>query len=250
MASRKEQKEQARRERLAAEQAAAAAGARRRRLQLSGGVLAAVVVGIVVAVAVASSGAKSSTSGSGPQARLSTTSAKTLGKLRPAASEGQVGAEGIPVPPGTALAPAGSAGNGSTVDSIQCNNSEQTLFHIHAHVAIFVDGAARQIPQGVGIVTSAGCLYWLHTHQPDGIVHIESPVQRNFTLGNFFDVWGQALGPDQVGPARGKVTAFYNGALYSGDPRHIPLNDHAQIQLDVGTPLIAPETVSFSGTGL
>ena len=29
---------------------------------------------------------------------------------------------------------------------------------------------------------------WLHTHAADGIVHIESPVDRTYTLGNFFDV--------------------------------------------------------------
>jgi hypothetical protein len=136
------------------------------------------------------------------------------------------------------------------VDGIQCNSTEQTLFHIHVHVTIFLNGVPRQIPEGVGIVQSAGCLYWTHTHAPDGIVHIESPVHRTFTLGNFFDIWRQPLGPDQVGPARGPVTAFYNGALYRGDPRNIPLNRYAQIQLDIGAPLIAPEKISFAGTGL
>jgi hypothetical protein len=46
------------------------------------------------------------------------------------------------------------------------------------------------------------------------------------------------------------VTAFYDGALYTGNPRDIPLGKYKQIQLDVGTPLIAPEKISFAGTGL
>lgn len=248
MASRKEQKERARQERLAAEQAAAAQASRRRRLQLGGGVGVAIVVGVVVAIVAASSGGTSGkSSGSGSSPKLVTTPATSLGNLKPAPSPGPLGQEGVPVPPGTALAPPFSTGQ--TVDGIQCNSSEQTLFHIHAHLTIFVNGVARQVPQDVGFDDNT-CLHWLHTHAPDGIIHIESPVTRTFTLGNFFDVWHQPLGPNQAGPAHGHVTAFYNGAVYRGNPQDIPLTDHAQIQLDVGTPLIAPEKISFAGTGL
>jgi hypothetical protein len=244
MASRKEQKERARQQRLAAERAAAAAASRRRRLQLGGGVGVAIVVGVVVAIVAATSGGSS---GSGSSAKLVTTSTASLGHLQPAPSPGPVGPEGVPIPPAPALAP--PASTGQPVDGIQCNTTEQLLFHIHSHLTIFVDGAARQVPQGVGFDDNT-CLHWLHTHAPDGIIHIESPEHRTFTLGNFFDVWGQQLGPNRVGPATGKVTAFYNGAVYRGDPRNIPLNAHAQIQLDVGTPLISPEKISFAGTGL
>ncbi len=123
---------------------------------------------------------------------------------------------------------------------------------------MFVDGAARQIPYGIGItnpqlqsspqglfVGGGTCFYWLHTHAADGIIHIESPVQRTYTLGDFFDIWGQPLSATQVGPERGRVTAIYDGRLYLGDPRNIPLQAHAQIQLEVGRPLIAPVTISF-----
>jgi hypothetical protein len=48
-----------------------------------------------------------------------------------------------------------------------------------------------------------------------------------------------------VGPATGHVTAIYNGKLYQGNPRGIPLNAHAQIQLEVSKPLIAPETITW-----
>ena len=97
---------------------------------------------------------------------------------------------------------------------------------------------------------SGSCFYSLHTHAADGIIHIESPVQRAYTLSDFVDIWGGPLGPGQVGPVHGKVSAFYNGALYQDNPRNIPLGRYTQIQLDVGSPLIAPEKVSFAGTGL
>jgi hypothetical protein len=41
------------------------------------------------------------------------------------------------------------------------------------------------------------------------------------------------------------VVALYNGQVYQGNPRDIPLNAHAQIQLMVGTPLIAPEQITW-----
>jgi hypothetical protein len=182
----------------------------------------------------------------------------TLGTLQPAPAAGATGPEGVPVPSGAPLTSTTTAASGQAVDGISCGTSEQTLFHIHAHVTVIVNGTARQIPYGIGIpaavttstqvgpyVGSGKCFYWLHTHAGDGIIHIESPVHRTFTLGNFFDEWGQPLGPDQVGPASGHVTAIDNGKVYRGNPRDIPLTAHAQIQLEVGTPLVAPESISF-----
>jgi hypothetical protein len=56
---------------------------------------------------------------------------------------------------------------------------------------------------------------------------------------------GQPLGPDRAGPARGHVTAIYNGHAYQGNPRDVPLTAHAQIQLEVGRPLIAPASITW-----
>jgi hypothetical protein len=37
--------------------------------------------------------------------------------------------------------------------------------------------------------------YPVHTISTSGIVYVESRVVRNYTLGDFFEVWGQSLGP-------------------------------------------------------
>jgi hypothetical protein len=182
----------------------------------------------------------------------------TLGTLKPAPSPGATGPEGVPIPGAAPLVGTATAVTGQAVDGIGCSTGEQTLFHIHAHLTIFVNGSPRQVPAGIGIpgaqaqntpsgpfVDSGNCFYWLHTHAADGIIHTESPVQRGYTLGDFFDEWGQPLGPDRVGPAQGKVTAIYNGQVYRGDPRDVPLTAHAQIQLEVGTPLVAPESIAW-----
>ena len=182
----------------------------------------------------------------------------SLEKLSPPGPAGPPGPEGVPVPNGPQLSGGESAHAGAPVDGIRCQASEEVLFHIHAHLMVFVGGAARRIPFGVGIpaagtsptpagpfVGAGSCFYWLHTHAADGIIHIESPVQRTYTLGDFFDVWGQKLGPTEVGPATGPVVAFYDGRWFRGNPRDIPLSKHAEIQLDVGRPLIAPVAISF-----
>ena len=230
---------------------------RRRRFWLIGAGAAIVVIAAVVGITLAvSAGSPKAAGVAAPKLNLAPLS--TLGTLKPAPSPGPLGPEGVPVPTGPALASTATAATGQPVDGISCETSEQTLFHIHAHLTIFVNGSARQVPAAIGIpgaqaqataqgpfIASGTCFYWLHTHAADGVIHIESPVQRTYTLGNFFDVWGQPLGTDRVGPAAGHVVALYNGQVYQGNPRDIPLNAHAQIQLMVDTPLIAPEQITF-----
>ncbi|HEY2443158.1 MAG TPA: hypothetical protein VGI31_08495 [Streptosporangiaceae bacterium] len=232
---------------------------RRRRNWLAGAaavvVVAAAAVGITLA-ATAGNSPGSTASGGTPHLKLASLS--SLGTLTPAPAAGPLGPEGVPIPNAAPLTGTATKTQGQTVDGISCQTNEQTIFHIHAHLTIFVNGSARQVPAGIGIpgaraqqtaqgpfISSGTCFYWLHTHAADGIIHIESPVHRTYTLGEFFNEWGQPLGPDQVGPARGHVTAIYNGQLYQGNPSDIPLAKHAQIQLEVGTPLVAPISITW-----
>lgn len=174
-----------------------------------------------------------------------------------------IGPEGIPEEQGPELAPASSTVPATTVDGIQCAPVEQLAYHIHVHLQVYVDGQPRQLPPAIGLIdpiseqTPNGpfygaqkCYYWLHTHAGDGIIHIESPTARTYTLGQFFDEWCQPLSATRVGPVTGAVTSFVNGARWSPSPRTIPLTPHAVIQLDVGTPVVAFNNVSFAGTGL
>jgi hypothetical protein len=148
---------------------------------------------------------------------------------------------------------------GETVNGVQSNDNEQVLFHVHAHLAIYVNGKQKLLPYGVGIVppyqlqttadgpfvVGGSKFYWLHTHDETGIIHIESPVQRTFTLGDFFAEWRQPLSATQVGPNKGKVTAYLNGKPFTGDPTSLPLNAHGVLQLDVGT-VVPPKPYTFA----
>ena len=238
--SRESRRQRLERERRAQQQ-------RKRRIRV-----AAIAVGVTLGV-----------SGGSPATPAGYAPLSSLGALKPAPAAGPLGPEAVPIPGAPALASVATAATGSPVDGISCQTSEQTLFHIHAHLTIFVNGAARQVPAAIGIpgavaqqtqtgpfIGSGTCFYWLHTHAADGIVHIESPVQRTYTLVQFFDEWGQPLGPDVVGPAHGHVTVLVNGKVFTGNPRDVPLTDHTQIQLEVGTPLVAPESISWASTGL
>ena len=167
------------------------------------------------------------------------------------------GPEGPPIERGPDLAPPSAPAPGTSVDGIQCGSTEQLVFHIHARLTIFVGGRSVRVPAGIGIadpraessprgafVVSGACFAWLHTHAADGIIHMESPIQRTFTLGNFFDVWKQPLNATRVGPARGSVVAFVNGKRWRGNPGSIPLHAHTQVQLDVGRPLVSAVHIS------
>jgi hypothetical protein len=175
------------------------------------------------------------------------------------ASKAALGPEGIAIEPGSVLASASSAASGQTVDGIKCESTEQVAYHIHAHLAVFVNGQSRPIPLGIGVVSpqvsdgfaqASKCYYWLHTHVQDGVIHIESPTKQTYTLGQFFDEWHQPLTATQVAGAKGTVTAYLNGRKVTGDPGSIHLSSHAIVQLDVGTPVVPPRTVDWSTSSL
>ena len=61
--------------------------------------------------------------------------------------------------------------------------SEGQVEHIHAHLDVVVDGHPVQVPAGIGIDPVHRAISPLHTHDTSGVIHIESPVQRQFRLG-------------------------------------------------------------------
>jgi hypothetical protein len=87
-------------------------------------------------------------------------------------------------------------------------------FHIHAMLHIYKDGLIIPIPAEIGIDTSKHVETSLHTHDVTGVIHMEAPHKFPFTLGDFFKVWGVALGPEQVGNLHG----------YGGDHLHFYVN--------------------------
>ena len=136
---------------------------------------------------------------------------------------------------------AGSNASAQTIDGIQCNAVEQLVFHNHAHLDIFIDGQPYTVPSQVGIVPGK-CIYWLHTHDDSGIIHIESPVTRNFTLGQFFDIWKKQFSNvqifDKTANATNVMAVYLNGNKINREAnyRDINIQEHDQIAIVFGRP--------------
>jgi hypothetical protein len=140
------------------------------------------------------------------------------------------------------------------IDGIHCNSMEQAVFHVHAHLNILDAGNLVRVPAGVGIKPAQGCLYWLHTHDASGVIHVEAPVKRSLTLGNFFDIWGKPLSPERVTNVRvhagQSMRVYVNNRLYYGNPRAIPLRAHTNITIEIGPPFEPPQLFPFNEFGL
>lgn len=139
---------------------------------------------------------------------------------------------------------------GLAIDGIRCDASEGAVEHIHSHLQLFDRGRLAGVPGQVGIPQGAGCLYWVHTHSDDGIIHIESPVIRTFTLGQFFDIWDTTLSRTQAGGIRARhgqtLRVTVNGRRWTGDPRSIPLRDREEIVIQNGPPFTTGHPADWS----
>jgi hypothetical protein len=131
--------------------------------------------------------------------------------------------------------------------AVPCEPQERLDYHIHAHLAIFIEGAAVTVPPSVGITLA--CVHWLHTHDSSGVLHVEAPASVSFTLGDFFRVWGQPLSSTQLldrrADAAHTVRAWLDGQPFAGDPGAVPLHQHAVIVVQYGPPFVAPPAYVF-----
>jgi hypothetical protein len=152
---------------------------------------------------------------------------------------------------------------GSSINGIQCQSLRQRAYQLNSHLQVYVDGRPKALPGGIGMVqpslsqtqagpvfTSSTCYYWLYTVTQDGVIQVGSPVPRNYTLGEFFKIWGQPLSRNAVATATGRVTAIVDGKRWRGDPRAIPLVEHEAIELAVGRPVPRFHTVDWSSSDL
>jgi hypothetical protein len=136
-----------------------------------------------------------------------------------------------------------SSTNAPVINDIRCDIMEHFNIHIHSHLDIFINGEAYLIPSNIGIIPNQ-CIYWLHTHDDTGVIHIESPEERIFTLGEFFDIWGEefsnsgifdSIVEESIGNS---LEVFVNGKQVTAetDFRQIPINEHDEIAIIYGKP--------------
>jgi hypothetical protein len=129
--------------------------------------------------------------------------------------------------------------------------AEGQVVHIHQHLDLFVDGKPVKVADDIGIDPQGGFISPLHTHlQTEGVIHVESPTQERFSLGQFFAVWGVRLDAKCLGgecAGQGKVLrAWVNGKPVAGDPTRIVLDAHQEIVIAYGKPAQMPDPVPSS----
>ena len=118
--------------------------------------------------------------------------------------------------------------------------AEGTTEHIHVHLDVLVDGHAVSVPAGIGIDAKNRRISPLHTHDDSGVIHIESPVKREFSLGEFFSQWQVSLSENNIGALRvgngQTLGVFVNGAPRQGNPAAITSAPHDEIAVVYGAP--------------
>jgi hypothetical protein len=106
--------------------------------------------------------------------------------------------------------------------ALQLPAPSDTIYHVHAQLKVFANGKEMTVPQNVGIAPNF--LSSLHTHDAQGIIHMEAVEPYPFTLGQFFTVWGVKFTQTQLGSyttANGLVLETYvNGEKVPNGPRY------------------------------
>lgn len=136
---------------------------------------------------------------------------------------------------------------------------EYVDYHVHAHLDVFVNGAPVVIPGGVGIEISdpaveqfgtevggipeegceQACISPLHTHDVDGVIHVEAPSVAEFTLGQLFEEIAVRLDASCVGDyctPETPIAVYVDGQPVSGNPADIVFGDLQEIAIVIGTP--------------
>jgi len=128
--------------------------------------------------------------------------------------------------------------------------AEGTTMHEHADVEIFVHGSKEPVPTDIGIDTSKGTIQSIHTHDDTGLVHLESSQSREFTLGEFFGVWGVRFTPSCLGAycneGNNRLQVFVDGEEVDGSLQDVQLDDQTVIVVTYGTPTELPDPIPSS----
>jgi hypothetical protein len=205
--------------------------------------------------------------GSGDESGGAAGSAATQTTATAAADGPQLAAEAQPIaslPGALKSGPPWSANNGASLQlrlraiGLEPLREEGQVVHTHQHLDLFVDGEQVTVPAQIGIDSGGGFISDLHTHDASGIVHIESPTQRDFTLGEFFAIWGLPLSADCIGSLCEKgskqLHAWVDGDEVTADPARIVLAEHQVIVIAYGTkaqqPDPVPESYDFASAGV
>ncbi len=127
---------------------------------------------------------------------------------------------------------------------------EGSAVHTHQHLTIYIDGQIINIPENIGVGPDNRFIAQIHTHDKEGIIHVESPTVEKFYLGQFFDVWGIRLDEKCLGnfceDAQNQFEVYSNGEKIEGNPRELELTSRQQITMVYGSESDKPSKIPSS----
>ena len=123
------------------------------------------------------------------------------------------------------------AGYGEPVGAVSCDfGGHDAAYHIHSQLTIYLpDGTSADVPADIGVKSS--CMYWLHTHDTTGQLHVEAPDETLATLADFLEIWRRTTNPtipDAVAAGLAEIRVM--GELVS-DPASIELTEGRGIEI-------------------
>ena len=108
--------------------------------------------------------------------------------------------------------------------------------HYHPRLQVILRGKEVQVPANIGVDPATGAMSALHTHEPDGTIHIEADTKGQvFTLGQLFTEWGVPLTSTRIGDVETgqgqQVKLTSNGTPVTGKPGDLRLQPDQKIVL-------------------
>jgi hypothetical protein len=144
--------------------------------------------------------------------------------------------------------------NGPSVEGIGCDQGMPAGgYHIHAHLTVLEAGKSFPIGQDSGHYYAKDCLFWLHAHDPSGLIHFESPQVEHPPLSAWLGVLARTNpgGAPNITPGPGQTRKVYvNGKLYIGNPANIKIYQHENIWIELGPPFSSPQPFDFKAHGV
>ena len=112
-------------------------------------------------------------------------------------------------------------------------------YHVHALLSVYVDGEQVAVPANIGIDARDRIESPLHTHTPDGVIHVEADEPGSFTLQDVFFIWGVEFAADRLGaytPGGGRELYVYVNGEPVEDPAAYDIQQGDNIVVAYGEP--------------
>lgn len=119
------------------------------------------------------------------------------------------------------------------------DSMEHFEVHVHDHLDVIVNGQNIPVPANLGIDGRERIVAELHTHDTDGIIHVESnDPNYKFTLGQLMTLWNIPLTQTQFNTLHtdsvNSLGVYVDGVKQTGDPADVPITGGQEIAIVYG----------------